>query len=60
MKIRKYVYGGKNGGEPKSFEIEVKSSSLMEAVRGVEAAVKAGKTTPTHFKVKACFYEDEE
>jgi hypothetical protein len=60
MKIRKYVYGGKNGGEPKSLEIEVKSSNLMEAVKQVEAAIKAGKTMPTHFKVKACFYDDEE
>lgn len=60
MKIRKYVYGGKMGEEAKSLEIEVKSSNLMEAVKQVEAAVKAGKTMPTHFKVKACFYEDED
>jgi len=34
--------------------------SLEEAVAQVQAAVKSGKMMPTHYKVKACFYEEEE
>ena len=34
--------------------------SLEEAVAQVQAAVKAGKMMPTHYKVKACFYEEDE
>jgi len=57
MKYKKYEYGGKmESGK----EVEVKASTLEEAVKQVSAAVKAGKEQPTHYKVKACYYSEEE
>ena len=57
MKIKKYNEGGyMEDGQM----IMVKAPSLEEAVAQVKAAVKAGKMMPTHYKVKACFYEEEE
>ena len=38
----------------------VKAPSLDEAVAQIKAAVKAGKMMPTHYKIKACYYEDDE
>lgn len=46
--------------EESGAEVEIKSMDLMEAVKQLQAAVKAGSKMPTHYKVKACFYEDEE
>jgi len=57
MKIKKYNEGGyMEDGQM----IMVKAPSLEEAVAQVKAAVKAGKMMPTHYKVKACFYEEDE
>jgi hypothetical protein len=58
MKAKKYNGGGKM--EESGAEVEIKSMDLMEAVKQLQAAVKAGSKMPTHYKVKACFYEDEE
>ena len=38
----------------------VKAPTLEEAVAQIKAAVKAGKMMPTHYKIKACYYEDDE
>ena len=38
----------------------VKAPSLDEAVDQIKAAVKAGKMMPTHYKIKACYYEEDE
>jgi hypothetical protein len=57
MKIKKYNDGGHMDD---SQMIMVKAPSLEEAVAQIKAAVKAGKMTPTHYKVKACFYEEDE
>jgi len=51
MKIKKYNYGGKV--EMGGAEVEVKAMTLEEAVKQVEAAVKAGSMKPTHYKIKA-------
>ena len=57
MKIKKYNEGGyMDDGQM----IMVKAPSLEEAVAQVKAAVKAGKMMPSHYKVKACFYEEDE
>jgi len=40
--------------------VMVKADTLEEATKAVKAAVKAGNMTPTHYKVKACFYADED
>ena len=57
MKIKKYNEGGyMEDGQM----IMVKAPSLEEAVAQVKAAVKAGKMMPSHYKVKACFYEEDE
>jgi len=57
MKIKKYNDGGyMDDGQM----IMVKAPSLEEAVAQIKAAVKAGKMMPTHYKVKACFYEEDE
>lgn len=56
MKYKKYEYGGKMES---GSEVEVKAMSLEEAVKQVQAAVKAKAEQPTHFKVKACYYEEE-
>ena len=54
--VKKYEYGGKMES---GAEVEVKAMSLEEAVKQVQAAVKAKSEQPTHFKVKACYYEEE-
>jgi hypothetical protein len=57
MKIKKYEGGGyMESGRM----VEVKAMTLDEAVKQVMAAVKAGKEQPTHYKIKACYYSDEE
>ena len=54
--VKKYEEGGKMES---GSEVEVKAMSLEEAVKQVQAAVKAKAEQPTHFKVKACYYEEE-
>jgi hypothetical protein len=54
---KSYEYGGKMESEQ---EIEVMHPDLMMAVKQVQAAVKASGMTPMHYKVKACYYSDEE
>jgi len=57
MKIKKY----NEGGEMEMGQMAmVKAPSLDEAVAQIKAAVKAGKMMPTHYKIKACYYEDDE
>jgi hypothetical protein len=57
MKIKKYS----EGGEMESGRmVEVKAMSLDEAVKQVMAAVKVSKEQPTHYKIKACYYSEEE
>ena len=58
MKIKKYNDGGKM--EMSGEEIEIKSMDMSSGMKQLEAAVKASGKTPTSFKFKACFYEDEE
>ena len=58
MKIKKYNEGGKM--EEMGQMAIVKAPSLEEAVAQIKAAVKAGKMMPTHYKIKACYYEDDE
>jgi hypothetical protein len=58
MKTKKYNEGGKMD-EESGAEIEVKGMDLMMAVKQLEAAVKAGKQMPSHYKVKACFYSED-
>ena len=58
MKIKKYNEGGKM--EEMGQMAMVKAPSLEEAVAQIKAAVKAGKMMPTHYKIKACYYEDDE
>jgi|TARA_R110000796_G_scaffold85987_5_gene186214 hypothetical protein len=65
MKIKKYESGGypeygMGGYMSGDQTIVVKASTLKEASDAVAAAVKAAKMTPTHYKVKACFYADED
>jgi len=59
MKTKKYNYGGKME-EMAGEEIEIKSMDMASGMKQLEAAVKASGKTPTSFKFKACFYEDEE
>jgi hypothetical protein len=57
MKIKKYNEGGyMESGRM----VEVKAMTLDEAVKQVMAAVKVGKEQPTHYKIKACYYSEEE
>ena len=57
MRIKKY----NEGGEMESGRmVEVKAMSLDEAVKQVMAAVKVIKEQPTHYKIKACYYSEEE
>jgi hypothetical protein len=57
MKIKKY----NEGGEMEMGQMAmVKAPSLDEAVAQIKAAVKAGKMMPTHYKIKACYYEEDE
>lgn len=41
-------------------EIEIKSMDMASGMKQLEAAVKASGKTPTSYKFKACFYEEEE
>lgn len=59
MKAKKYNYGGKMG-EMSGEEIEIKSMDMSSGMKQLEAAVKASGKTPTSFKFKACFYEEDE
>jgi hypothetical protein len=57
MKIKKY----NEGGEMEMGQMAmVKAPSLDEAVAQIKAAVKAGQMMPTHYKIKACYYEEDE
>lgn len=59
MKAKKYNYGGKMdmmSGE----EIEIKSMDMASGMKQLEAAVKAAGKAPSHYKFKACFYEEDE
>ena len=59
MKPKKYNYGEKmeeEGGQM----IKVMAPSLQEAVKQIEAAVSKSTAKPSHYMVKACFYESEE
>jgi len=57
MKAKKY----NDGGEMEMGQMAmVKAPSLEEAVAQIKAAVKAGKMMPTHYKIKACYYEEDE
>jgi len=58
MKVKKYNEGGKM--EEMGQMAMVKATSLEEAVAQIKAAVKAGKMMPTHYKIKACYYEEYE
>ena len=57
MKAKKYNYGGKMSDES-SEEIEIKSMDMAPGMKQLEAAVKASGKAPTHYKFKACFYEE--
>lgn len=52
-----YEYGGKMESEQ---EIEVMHPDLMMAVKQMQAAVKAAGSAPMNYKVKACYYNEEE
>jgi len=58
MKAKKYNEGGKM--ESYGEEIEIKSMDMALGMKQLEAAVKASGKTPTSFKFKACFYEEDE
>ena len=55
-----YMEYDKGGYMSNEQMVMVKADTLEEATKAVKAAVKAGKMTPTHYKVKACFYADED
>ena len=59
MKAKKYNYGGKMS-EESGEEIEIKSMDMASGMKQLEAAVKAAGKAPTHYKFKACFYEESE
>jgi len=59
MKAKKYNYGGKMS-EESSEEIEIKSMDMASGMKQLEAAVKAACKAPSHYKFKACFYEEDE
>ena len=59
MKAKKYNYGGKMS-EESSEEIEIKSMDMTSGMKQLEAAVKAAGKAPSHYKFKACFYEESE
>ena len=59
MKAKKYNYGGKMS-EESSEEIEIKSMDMASGMKQLEAAVKAAGKVPSHYKFKACFYEESE
>jgi hypothetical protein len=54
---KSYEYGGKMESEQ---EIEVMNPDLMMAVKQIQAAVKAAGMAPAHYKVKACYYNEED
>ena len=58
MKTKKYNYGGKM--DEMGQMAMVKAPTLDEAVAQIKAAVKAGAMMPTHYKIKACYYGDDE
>jgi hypothetical protein len=58
MKAKKYNYGGRMSDESGE-EIEIKSMDMASGMKQLEAAVKASGKTPTHYKFKACFYEED-
>ena len=58
MKTKKYEYGGKM--DESSEEIEIKSMDMASGMKQLEAAVKAAGKAPSHYKFKACFYEEDE
>ncbi len=41
-------------------EIEIKSMDMTSGMKQLEAAVKASGKTPSSYKFKACFYEEDE
>jgi hypothetical protein len=59
MKAKKYNYGGKMSDES-SEEIEIKSMDMTSGMKQLEAAVKASGKAPSHYKFKACFYDESE
>ena len=59
MKAKKYNYGGKMSYESGE-EIEIKSMDMASGMKQLEAAVKASGKAPSHYKFKACFYEESE
>lgn len=59
MKAKKYNYGGRMS-EESSEEIEIKSMDMASGMKQLEAAVKAAGKTPSSYKFKACFYEEDE
>jgi hypothetical protein len=59
MKAKKYNYGGKMSDESGE-EIEIKSMDMTSGMKQLEAAVKASGKTPSSYKFKACFYEEDE
>jgi hypothetical protein len=56
-RCKSYNEGGKMEAEQ---EIEVMNPDLMAAVKQVQAAVKAAGMAPMHYKIKACYYSEEE
>ncbi len=59
MKAKKYNYGGRMSDESGE-EIEIKSMDMTSGMKQLEAAVKASGKMPSHYKFKACFYEEDE
>ena len=59
MKAKKYNYGGKMSYESGE-EIEIKSMDMASGMKQLEAAVKAAGKAPSHYKFKACFYDESE
>ena len=47
-------------GDESSREIVVMAPSLDEAIAQMKAAMSKSTEAPSHFKVKACYYESEE
>ena len=47
-------------GDESSREIVVMAPSLDEAIAQMKAAMSKSTEAPSHFKVKACYYEGEE
>ncbi len=61
MKAKKHNYGKNTSyGYESSREIVVMAPSLDEAIAQMKAAMSKSTEAPSHFKVKACYYESEE